>query len=178
MAIHEVALRFVSAGDLGLMRKVNRWLPPRWLRLWMIWATRAGDGWLWAAAGLLIALLGGECRWIALAAGAGSAAAGIATFQSLKRLANRRRPCEIEPHAWADLLPPDRFSFPSGHSMTAFAVTVSLAFFYAALLLALLVCAFSIAASRVMLGMHFLSDVLAGAALGSWLGYAFARLIA
>jgi len=49
MAIHVAALRYVAAGDLGLMRKLNRWTPPRWLRLWMIWATRAGDGWLWRA---------------------------------------------------------------------------------------------------------------------------------
>ena len=177
MAIHEAALRYVAAGDLGLMRKVNRWVPPRWLRLWMIWATRAGDGWLWAAIGVIIALCGGDFRWTALEAGAASAVAGIVVFETMKRLANRRRPCEIEPHAWADLLPPDRFSFPSGHSMTAFAVTVSLAAFYPVLLGVLLACALSVAASRILLGMHFLTDVLAGAALGAWLGHVFARLL-
>lgn len=172
MAIHEAALRFVAAGDLGLMRKVNRWTPPLWLRLWMIWATRAGDGWLWAAIGVAVALAGGDERWLALETSAVSVAAGIAVFQILKRLADRRRPCEIEPHAWADLLPPDRFSFPSGHSLTAFAVTASLAAFYPAALGFLLVCAVSVALSRILLGMHFLSDVVVGAALGAWLGYA------
>ena len=175
MAIHEAALRYVAAGDLGLMRRVNRWTPPRWLRLWMIWATRAGDGWLWLAVGLLVALLGGDGRWTALGTSAASAAAGVGLFQLLKRLADRRRPCALEPHAWAELLPPDRFSFPSGHSMTAFAVTVSLAAFYPVLLPALLLCAVSVAASRILLGLHFLSDVLAGAALGGWLGYIAAR---
>jgi undecaprenyl-diphosphatase len=178
MAIHVAALRYVAAGDLGLMRKLNRWTQPRWLRLWMIWATRAGDGWLWAGAGIAVALFGGDGRWSALGAGAASAAAGIGVFQALKRLACRRRPCEIEPHAWADLLPPDRFSFPSGHSMTAFAVATSLAAFYPVLLPALLACAFSVALSRILLGMHFLSDVLAGAALGAWLGCAAARWLA
>jgi undecaprenyl-diphosphatase len=178
MAIHEAALRVVAAGDLGLMRKVNRWTPPLWLRVWMIWATRAGDGWLWAAFGLTIALFGGDGRWTALGASAASAAAGIVVFQVLKRLADRRRPCEIEPHAWADLLPPDRFSFPSGHSMTAFAVTVSLAAFYPAALPVLLVCAVSVALSRILLGMHFLSDVVAGAALGACLGLTATRLLA
>ena len=42
----------------------------------------------------------------------------------VKRLTGRRRPCEIAPHCWATLLPPDQFSFPSGHSITAFAIAI------------------------------------------------------
>jgi undecaprenyl-diphosphatase len=49
---------------------------------------------------------------------------------------------------------------------------VSIAFgeFYPALFLVLLFCAISIALSRIVLGMHFLSDVVAGAAIGAVLG--------
>jgi undecaprenyl-diphosphatase len=95
---------------------------------------------------------------------------GIALFLCLKRAFGRKRPCAVEPHCWATLLPPDQFSFPSGHTITAFAVAVSLGTFYPALLVGLLFCAASVAASRILLGMHFLSDVVAGAALGSALG--------
>ncbi len=70
---------------------------------------------------------------------------------------------------WATLLPPDQFSFPSGHTITAFASALSLGAFYPVLLPALIFCAISIAASRVLLGMHFLSDVLAGACIGGLL---------
>jgi undecaprenyl-diphosphatase len=76
----------------------------------------------------------------------------------------------VEPHCWAQLLPPDQFSFPSGHTITAFAVAVSLGGFYPEMLPGLFFCAASVAASRVVLGMHFLSDVLAGAAIGATLG--------
>jgi undecaprenyl-diphosphatase len=69
------------------------------------------------------------------------------------------------------LLPPDQFSFPSGHTITAFAVATTVALFFPALLVGVMFCAFSVAASRVLLGMHFLSDVLAGAIIGSSLGY-------
>jgi hypothetical protein len=86
MAIHELVLGYVAAGDHRLMYKVNRWTPPRWLRLWMIWATRAGDGWLWYAAGLGVLLLGGAERWAALGAGASAAALGIVLFECLKRV--------------------------------------------------------------------------------------------
>ncbi len=172
MAIHELVLGYVTAGDYRLMRKVHHWPPPNWLRRWMLWATRAGDGWLWYAAGLAVLLFGGPERGRAAGAGAAAATLGILLFECLKRLANRRRPCDLEPHCWAELLPPDQFSFPSGHSMTAFAVCVSLLLFYPPLTAPLLFCALSVAASRVLLGMHFLSDVIAGSAVGALVGYA------
>jgi undecaprenyl-diphosphatase len=43
--------------------------------------------------------------------------------------------------------------------------------FYPAVCVPLLLCAASVAASRVVLGMHYLSDVLAGSAIGTVLGY-------
>jgi undecaprenyl-diphosphatase len=164
-------VRIVEAGDHRLMRQVNRWRAPRWLRLWMMAATRGGDGWLWYAMGLVVALFGGSERIAALAAATVSTALGIALFLKLKRTFGRRRPCALEPHCWATLLPPDQFSFPSGHTITAFAVAISLGAFYPAMLLGLLFCALSVAVSRIILGMHFLSDVIAGAAIGGLLGY-------
>jgi undecaprenyl-diphosphatase len=93
-------------------------------------------------------------------------------------MSGRKRPCEIEPHCWAHLLPPDQFSFPSGHTITAFAIAVTLGMFYPAMLAALLLCAFCIAASRVLLGMHFLSDVIVGALLGTVLALSSHALFA
>jgi undecaprenyl-diphosphatase len=54
--------------------------------------------------------------------------------------------------------------------MTAFAVAIPLLLFYPTLTFALLFCAFSVGMSRILLGMHFLSDVIAGAVLGTGLG--------
>jgi undecaprenyl-diphosphatase len=69
-------------------------------------------------------------------------------------------------------LPPDQFSFPSGHTMTAFSIALVVSYFYPSLEGPLLFLALSIAMSRVVLGMHFLSDVLAGVVLGVGLGCA------
>jgi undecaprenyl-diphosphatase len=135
----------------------------------MMMATRAGDGWLWGALGLIILLFGDEDRFRAVGSAAVAVACGIGIFLTLKKAANRRRPCVFEPHCWATLLPPDQFSFPSGHTITAFAVAVSLSHFYPDLAIGLLFCALSVAASRILLGMHFLSDVVAGAAIGTLL---------
>jgi undecaprenyl-diphosphatase len=162
-------LQFIATGDHKLMRRVNKWPAPRWIRLWAIAATRAGDGWLWYLTGLSILLFGGGDRLTAIASAGSAALVGTGLFKSLKKLSGRKRPCEIQPHCWATLLPPDRFSFPSGHTITAFSVAIALGEFYPALLPALLFCALSIAASRILLGMHFLSDVLVAAVLGTGL---------
>jgi len=156
---------------------VNHWRPPKWLRLWMLAATRCGDGGLWYALGLFVALYGGPLRFHALLAATLAVATGVALFLELKRAFKRKRPCMLEPHCWADLLPPDQFSFPSGHTITAFALTASLGGFYPEMLPGLFFCAISVAASRIVLGMHFLSDVLAGAALGAVLGATATALV-
>ena len=169
---------WLTAGDHSLMRRVHHWRAPRWLRIWMIAATRGGDGWLWLGMGLVVAMYGGPARMQALGAAALATAFGVALFLKLKRITGRRRPCAIEPHCWSRLLPPDQFSFPSGHTITAFAVATSLGGYYPEMQPPLYFCAVSIATSRILLGMHFLTDVLAGAALGSLLGILSATLTA
>lgn len=173
----ETILRLIAHRDQRLMRCIHRWPAPRWIRLWMLGATHGGDGWLWGTMGVFILVLGGARRFHALAAAALAETVGVTLFLCLKKIAGRRRPCALEPHCWATLLPPDQFSFPSGHTITAFAVAVSLTLFYPTLAIGLLFCAASVAASRILLGMHFLSDVLAGAAIGSALGYTAALLL-
>jgi undecaprenyl-diphosphatase len=160
------------------MTRVNGWRAPRWFRVWMICATRGGDGWLWYTMGLCLLLFGGAAGIRAAMTAGGAAAAGIVCFLLLKRTFRRKRPCDVSVHCWADLLPPDQFSFPSGHSITAFSVAVPLGLFFPGLMPGLLFCAISIAISRVMLGMHFLSDVVAGSAIGVLLGFAAFLIVA
>jgi len=168
----------IASGDQRLMRRVNRWRPPHWIRIWMILATRAGDGWLWYALGTLILAFGGAARFAAVAAAGISCGLGAALFFFLKRLTGRKRPCAIASHCWATLLPPDQFSFPSGHSISAFAFAVSIGHFEPSLLYGLLFCALSVAISRIMLGLHYLSDVVVGSLIGAGLGYACSVVLA
>lgn len=169
MTTHHSMLQFIASRDHKLMRKVNHWHAPKWIRLWALAATRAGDGWLWYLCGLAVLIAGGASRFVAVASAGTAALVGVGLFVALKKFSGRKRPCEIEPHCWARLLPPDQFSFPSGHTITAFAVAVGLGAFYPLSLGFLLFCAVSIACSRILLGMHFLSDVVVGAVIGTGL---------
>jgi undecaprenyl-diphosphatase len=170
MAIARNLWGHIERRDHRVMRRMNRWRAPRWIRYWMIAATRMGDGWLWYGLGAMLLIFGGAQRFAAIGAAGSAAIGGIFVFKVLKRLSQRPRPCQYEPHCWSKVLPPDKFSFPSGHTMTAFSIALVVSYFYPSLEGPLFFLAISIAVSRIVLGMHFLSDVLAGAVLGVALG--------
>ena len=67
-------LNYISDRDHKLMRRVNRWPAPRWIRLWALCATHGGDGWLWYGMAVIILLFGGPMRFRALSAAAMAAA--------------------------------------------------------------------------------------------------------
>jgi undecaprenyl-diphosphatase len=137
----------------------------------MLVMSRLGNGWLWYSLGIFILICGGQDRYRAFFAGILSALVAILIFQAVKPVSRRRRPCEIEPHCWAVISPPDRFSFPSGHAMTSFAIAVAVGGFYPQYQPGLLAVAALIAASRIVVGMHFLTDVVVGALMGALIGY-------
>jgi undecaprenyl-diphosphatase len=162
----------VLASDDRLLDRLVGWRAPRWLRLWMIAATRLGDGWLFAAGALAYPLVDDHGRSVI---GAAFVAAAIASalLVCVKRRVRRPRPCERTPGvdvasiAW---FPSDRFSFPSGHALNAFALASVLALGYPPAAPLALALAANVAASRVVLGLHWLSDVVAGAAVGAAIG--------
>ncbi|HEX4535356.1 MAG TPA: phosphatase PAP2 family protein [Candidatus Acidoferrum sp.] len=172
MTVTRMLWGFIENRDHRVMRQMNRWRAPRWFRIWMILSTRLGDGWLWYGVGIMLLAWGGPQRLAAVGAASSAALIGVLIFKALKHLSHRRRPCQFEPHCWSKVLPPDKFSFPSGHTMTAFSIALVLSYFYPALEGTLFFLAISIGFSRIVLGMHFLSDVLAGVVLGVALGCA------
>jgi undecaprenyl-diphosphatase len=167
-------LAYVLASDDRVSGRLLGWRPPRWIRAWMLSATRLGDGWLWLLTAALL-LTSGHRGLRVLGAGAVAAALANALLVVVKRRVRRPRPCEratasafdVRPLAW---FPSDRFSFPSGHALNSFALGSVIALSFPLLALPVLAIAASVAASRVVLGLHWLSDVLAGAVVGLLIG--------
>ena len=89
-----------------------------------------------------------------------------ATYSMVKRRTGRLRPFEAVPNVAAGAVPLDAFSFPSGHTLHAVAFTLVALRHYPGLAAVLISFTLLTAASRVVLGLHYPSDVLAGAAIG------------
>jgi undecaprenyl-diphosphatase len=95
----------------------------------------------------------------------------------LKDAIGRARPFVGDPSVHPSIALPHDASMPSGHAMNAFAGAVLLGAVVPRARWPLLVLAALIALSRVYLGVHFPSDVIAGALLGSAVGAAAAWLL-
>jgi len=88
----------------------------------------------------------------------------------LKNVCRRNRPAQAIQDFNSFIIPSDKFSFPSGHTSAAFLFTVLSAGLFPALLPFLLGWAICVGVSRVFLGVHFPTDSVVGALLGSSVG--------
>jgi membrane-associated phospholipid phosphatase len=128
---------------------------------------KAGNnGVVWVVLGLLLAGLdpGRREAWLICAA-LGPLSIGL--NYGIKLLVRRPRPVleGLPPLGGA----PSSLSFPSAHALSSFAVATAMVRVDAAMAMALVV-ATAISLGRPYLGMHYPSDVLAGALLGVLLG--------
>ncbi len=151
----------------SINRAVHFWPALSYFRL----VSRLGDGWFWYALiltapfiypesgpglALLMTLTGLTCT---------------ISYKLLKRWLIRERPFISFPAINCGTPPLDRYSFPSGHTLHAACFQVMLAMAEPALSLLVLPFTLSVAASRVVLGLHYPSDVAAGALIGGLMGY-------
>src|SRR5438270_13112682 len=98
MAVTRSLWMRIERRDHRLMRRMNRWRAPRWIRIWTITATRLGEGWIWYALGFLVLAFGGSQRFAAVSAAGAAGVVGIFLFRALKHLSQRACPCQIPPH--------------------------------------------------------------------------------
>ena len=127
--------------------------------------SRLGDGPLYAAMGALLALVDGSRGWAFLYAGLFSFALELPLYLAMKNTIRRDRPF-VQTGIPAFIKPSDKFSFPSGHTAAAFLMATLLAHFHPAVAPFAFGMAMLIGASRVLLGVHYCTDIAAGALLG------------
>jgi undecaprenyl-diphosphatase len=167
--MHEWDERVMQAiSDARVLRKIPRVF---------IAATYLGDGYIWGGLALGLLTFGGSRgRWNVLA-GLVVTVANLVLVRTLKTLFSRERPEDTMEEMRGRLR--DVYSFPSGHATTSFGLAWLVATAYPLPLVQALVYAGAtvIGLSRVVLREHYLSDVVAGATLGTFVAASVLHVI-
>ena len=167
----------ITAWDLALSVRLNRVCYRVTPRLLFRCISVAGDGMAWYA--LMAALLLIHRNDAVLPVLHMIAVGLVCTmvYKWLKARTLRPRPCQVHQSIRQFTAPLDPFSFPSGHTLHAVAFSLIAAGHYPELTAALTVFSLLVAASRVVLGLHYPSDVVAGAGIGAAIALASQTLI-
>jgi undecaprenyl-diphosphatase len=156
--------------EYRLCRELNRGAGRGALGPVMRAASRLGDGMIWYLLMVALPIIYGAQALRSVAIMAATGFTGLLIYKALKKSLQRERPFIRHPGITLAMPPLDRYSFPSGHTLHAVCFTWQAVAHFPALAWLLVPLTALIAASRVVLGLHYPSDVIAGAALGAALG--------
>ena len=172
----DAALERIQRWDERVCMRLNGALRYRALPQACRAISRLGDGIFWYAL-MLALLLWRRDAAIAVAHMAGVGVVCTLIYKLLKRGTLRPRPYQVQASIAQGASPLDTFSFPSGHTLHAVAFSIVALAYYPSLAALLVPFTLLTAVSRVVLGLHYPSDVLAGALLGSLIGAVSLALI-
>ena len=167
MATHGSLLARFDHAEYRLCRRLNRGVQHTWVRLFFKIASRLGDGVIWYVLMVALPLVHGARGLQVSLAMLVTGAAGLVVYKLLKRTFVRERPFIRHTEISLAQAPLDRYSFPSGHTLHAVSFTWQACAAFPELTPVLVPLALAIAASRVVLGLHYPTDVLVGALLGA-----------
>lgn len=143
----------------------SRMRAPGYVRLFAA-VSRLGDGVLWYVLMAILFFGMGEPGRIAAAQMGGAALVGVALYKLLKRRLVRERPFVVSADIFVGTAPLDRYSFPSGHTLHAVMFTLIAIAWFPLLAAVLVPFTLLVALSRIVLGLHYPTDVLVGGLIG------------
>lgn len=163
----QAVLQRLTARELPLCRRINRLSRRRYVERFFARVSRLGDGVFWYLLMLLLPVVHGPAAWETVAEMALTGVINLAIYRRLKGTTLRQRPFRMDAGIHLGAPPLDAYSFPSGHTMHAVGFSTVLVTQIPALGWLVIPFAVLVAMSRVILGLHYPSDVAAGALLGT-----------
>lgn len=163
----DARLRTLALLDAAGTLRANRALARQGVAPLFRVVSRLGDGVFWYALMAAALALEGWRAVVPVAHMAAVAVLGLALYKWLKSRTARPRPYQVHAAVRLGADPLDAFSFPSGHTLHAVAFAILFTAYYPSLAPLVVPFAALVAASRLVLGLHYPSDVLAGAAIGA-----------
>jgi undecaprenyl-diphosphatase len=163
-------------GDLCV--KVSHTSQYKLVRYWFRLMSRLGDGVFWYTLMAFILMVKRADGVIPVLHILLTGLTGTIIYKWIKGKTLRPRPFEVRQDVWLTGKPLDRFSFPSGHTLHAVAFSGITMAYYPMLFWVVVPFTVFVGMSRVVLGLHYPSDVIAGAGIGALLANLSILLIA
>ena len=163
----QAVFRRMDAYELKFCEVLNRGCRRWTVRKLFAATSRLGDGVFWYGLMVLLPLLYGSTALVASLHMGLVGLVGLALYKYLKAHLVRQRPYITRGTLTLGTAPLDVYSFPSGHTLHAVSFTLVALAYYPQLAWLLIPFATLVALSRVILGLHYPTDVLAGAAIGA-----------
>ena len=161
-----VLMKSLTKFDTALFYRLHRLTDNRNCRS-IIWLSRTGDGYLYLVMGILLWAFEPQHGELFLYTALMAYALELPLYVVLKKSIKRPRPCDFLLNFKAHVTPADKFSLPSGHTAAACLMASIVSHYYPSFAVIAYSWAFLIGLSRVLLGVHYPTDVVAGMVLGT-----------
>ncbi|CAB1083999.1 putative membrane-associated phospholipid phosphatase, PAP2 superfamily [Olavius algarvensis Delta 1 endosymbiont] len=136
------------------------------LAIAMPWVSHTGNGYYYPVVPAALLLIDAHKAWIFFLASLFAFGIELPLYKLIKNGIKRDRPCEALSNIHGRVSPSDQFSFPSGHTAAAFVMATLISYFFPLLSMPVISWALLVGFSRIYLGVHYPTDILAGMAVG------------
>lgn len=164
-----IVIQRLAARELDFCTWANRACAHRLMRDFFSLVSVLGNGRIWYGIMLVLPFIYGAAGLRASAEMAVTGLVGLALYKLIKSSTHRLRPFMRDEQITPGTSALDQYSFPSGHTLHAVAFTLICLAHFPEWAVVLAPLATLIAISRVVLGLHFPSDVILGAMIGALL---------
>ena len=164
-------LQHLNNREASICRTWSRSGQRVWVQRPFAIVSRLGDGVFWYCLMAILPLLYGIEGLKASLHMLVTGGVALALYKSLKGVTRRERPCHHASDIMALVPPLDRYSFPSGHTLHAVSFSAVAVYYFPQLGWLLIPFTALVASSRILLGLHYPSDVLVATLIGLTLAY-------